>query len=573
MDKTYNIGLGGFSFIMEESAFNDLKNYIATLRQKWSEDEGREEIIADIEYRMGELLQEHLKGRAVANREDIKYLIDTMGMPNDLEDDDLSENYAENGFATGRTSPTNATTYANRKLYRDPYHCILGGVASGLANYFGIDRVWIRLALVLAPFLDIVMMGISTSSLIILYIIAWIVIPKATTVSDMLQAKGEPVNAETIKEFKAANGELLPPRESFFRSALKILLKIIILTIVISLGALALFTTFTIVGALFIYGGGSLNYFNTEIPPLFVENSWTFGVAGTALVLALVSITAGIILFTIKLISKNFKVNKAIKIAIPIILIGSIITLFTLAGIEARNFTAKSLKTNSIPLAATPNDTLIFSFNKEFDSNTFLDDDYAMADDKNTFDFINSKDAKIVVTKTSRGKNFKDAQETLSKLKFPIKVLSNEIEIPNYFTLGKNTPFRNQEVDYYIHLPNNVPFVVKGARFVEQRNQNHTYITSNESNKPNGTPRVFMFIDGELKCTNCTDDDVEDEDSTETDNDSISIDGENLKLKADGKNENVELEIPGKIKIEADGKQQKVKIKLPDGKEIVNISE
>lgn len=215
MDKTYNIGLGGFSFIMEESAFNDLKNYIATLRQKWSEDEGREEIIADIEYRMGELLQEHLKGRAVANREDIKYLIDTMGMPNDLEDDDLSENYAENGFATGRTTPTNST-YANRKLYRDPYHCILGGVASGLANYFGIDRVWIRLALVLAPFLDIVMMGISTSSLIILYIIAWIVIPKATTVSDMLQAKGEPVNAETIKEFKAANGELLPPRESFF---------------------------------------------------------------------------------------------------------------------------------------------------------------------------------------------------------------------------------------------------------------------------------------------------------------------------------------------------------------------
>ncbi|QAR31391.1 PspC domain-containing protein [Ornithobacterium rhinotracheale] len=568
MDKTYNIGLGGFSFIMEESAFNDLKNYIATLRQKWSEDEGREEIIADIEYRMGELLQEHLKGKEVADREDIKYLIYTMGMPNDLADDDLTENYAENGFSASRTSASTSTnTFANKKLYRNPYHRILGGVASGLANYFGIDRVWIRLALVLAPFLDIVMMGISTSSLIILYIIAWIVIPKATTVSDMLQAKGEPVNAETIKEFKAANGELPPPRESFFRSALKILLKIIILTILISLVAVVLFIGFTVIGAIF-FGSITIDYL-----PLLTENTWSFGVASTALIIALASIITGLILLSIKLISSSFRVHKAAKIAIPIILIGSIITLFTLAGIEARNFTAKSLKTNSIPLAATPNDTLIFSFNKEFDSNTFLDDDYAMVDNKNTFDFINSKDAKIVVTKTSRGKNFKDAQETLSKLKFPIKVLSNEIEIPNYFTLGKNTPFRNQEVDYYIHLPNNVPFVVKGARFVEQRNQNHTYITSNESNKPNGTPRVFMFIDGELKCTNCTDDDVEDEDSTETDNDSISIDGENLKLKADGKNENVELEIPGKIKIEADGKQQKVKIKLPDGKEIVNINE
>ncbi|MRI62822.1 PspC domain-containing protein [Ornithobacterium rhinotracheale] len=569
MDKTYNIGLGGFSFIMEEAAFNDLKNYIATLRQKWSADEDREEIIADIEYRMGELLQEHLKGRAVANRDDIKYLIDTMGMPNDLADDDLGENYAENGFAAGRHSATaSTTTFANKKLYRDPYHRVLGGVASGLANYFGIDRIWIRLALVLAPFLDIVMMGISTSSLIILYIIAWIVIPKATTVSDILQAKGEPVNAERIKEFKAANGELPPPKESFFRSALKILLKIIILTILISLGAFVLFIGFTIVGAIFFGSGIALDYL-----PLLTENTWAFGVASTALILALTSIATGLILLIIKLISNSFKVHKGVKIAIPAVFIGSIIILLSVVGNETRNFVSKSSKTITIPLTATPNDTLTFTFNKEFDSNIFLDDDYAMVDDKNTFDFINSKDAKIVVQKTSRGKNFKDAQENLSKLKFPIKVLSNEIEIPNYFTLGKNTPFRNQEVDYYIHLPNNVPFVVKGARFVEQRNQNHTYITSNESNKPNGTPRVFMFIDGELKCTNCTDDDVEDEDSTETDNDSISIDGENLKLKADGKNENVELEIPGKIKIEADGKNQKVKIKLPDGKEIVNISE
>ncbi|MRJ09880.1 PspC domain-containing protein [Ornithobacterium rhinotracheale] len=568
MDKTYNIGLGGFSFIMEEAAFNDLKNYIATLRQKWSADEDREEIIADIEYRMGELLQEHLKGRAVANRDDIKYLIDTMGMPNDLADDDLGENYAENGFAAGRHSATaSTTTFANKKLYRDPYHRVLGGVASGLANYFGIDRIWIRLALVLAPFLDIVMMGISTSSLIILYIIAWIVIPKATTVSDMLQAKGEPVNAERIKEFKAANGELPPPRESFFRSALKILLKIIILTILISLVAVVLFIGFTVIGAIF-FGSITIDYL-----PLLTENTWSFGVASTALIIALASIIAGLILLSIKLISSSFRVHKAAKIAIPAVFIGSIIILLSVVGNETRNFVSKSSKTITIPLTATPNDTLTFTFNKEFDSNIFLDDDYAMVDDKNTFDFINSKDAKIVVQKTSRGKNFKDSQENLNKLNFPIKVTPNEIKIPNYYTLGKNTPYRKQEVDYYIHLPNNVPFVVKGARFVEQRNQNHIYITSNESNNPDGTPRVFMFIDGKLKCINCTDNDVKDENESPIDNGSISIDGENLKLKADGKNENVELEIPGKIKIEADGKNQKVKIKLPDGKEIVNISE
>lgn len=569
MDKTHNIGLGGFSFIMEESAFNDLKNYIATLRQKWSADEDREEIIADIEYRMGELLQEHLKGRAVANRDDIKYLIDTMGMPNDMEDDDLSENYAENGFSAGTNSATaNTTTFANKKLYRDPYHRVLGGVASGLANYFGIDKIWIRLALVLAPFLDIVMMGISTSSLITLYIVAWIVIPKATTISDMLQAKGTPVNAETIKEFKATNGELSTPKDSFFRSVFMLFFKIIVLTILICLITFILFIGFTIAGSIFFGYGITLDYL-----PLLTENTWVLGVASIALVLAISSIIISLILLTIKLISSSFKVHKAVKIAIPVVFIGSIITLLIIAGNETRNFVSKSSKTITIPFNAIPNDTLSFTFNKEFDSNTFLDDDYAIVDGKNTFNFINSKEAKIEVKKTSRGKNFNDTQKSLNKLNFPIKVSPNEIKIPNYYTLGKKNPYRMQEVDYYIHMPNNVPFVVKGIRFVEQMNQNHIYMTSNKSSKPNGTLRVFMFIDGELKCINCTDNEVEDKDEIQIDNDSINIDGENLTLKADGKNENVQLEIPGKIKIEADGKNQKVKIKLPDGKEIVDISE
>ncbi|MRJ08241.1 PspC domain-containing protein [Ornithobacterium rhinotracheale] len=568
MDKTYNIGLGGFSFIMEEAAFNDLKNYIATLRQKWSADEDREEIIADIEYRMGELLQEHLKGRAVANRDDIKYLIDTMGMPNDLADDDLGENYAENGFAAGRHSATaSTTTFANKKLYRDPYHRVLGGVASGLANYFGIDRIWIRLALVLAPFLDIVMMGISTSSLIILYIIAWIVIPKATTVSDMLQAKGEPVNAERIKEFKAANGELPPPRESFFRSALKILLKIIILTILISLVAVVLFIGFTVIGAIF-FGSITIDYL-----PLLTENTWSFGVASTALIIALASIITGLILLSIKLISSSFRVHKAAKIAIPAVFIGSMIALLLVAGNEASNFTTKSSVNQKIGFTALPNDTITFSFNNEYESSTFVDDNFIIYRDIYNLNFINSKDAEIVIKKSSRGKNFKDAQEKLAKMNFPIKVSPNEIEIPNYFTLGKNVPLRKQKIELYIHMPNNVPFVVKGIQWITQFNQNHEYLSENKNVKTDGTPRVFMFIDGKLKCINCTDNDVKDENESPIDNDSLNIDGENLKLKADGKNENVELEIPGKIKIEANGKQQKVKIKLPDGKEIVNISE
>jgi phage shock protein C len=58
----------------------------------------------------------------------------------------------------------------NKKLYRDEYHKVLGGVCSGLAEYFEMDVTIVRL---LFAFTFIVM-GVG----IIPYIVLWIVLPK-----------------------------------------------------------------------------------------------------------------------------------------------------------------------------------------------------------------------------------------------------------------------------------------------------------------------------------------------------------------------------------------------------------
>jgi phage shock protein C len=58
----------------------------------------------------------------------------------------------------------------NKKLYRDEYHKVLGGVCSGLADYFDMDVTVVRLLFAFTFFI----MGVGLGT----YIILWIVLPK-----------------------------------------------------------------------------------------------------------------------------------------------------------------------------------------------------------------------------------------------------------------------------------------------------------------------------------------------------------------------------------------------------------
>jgi phage shock protein PspC (stress-responsive transcriptional regulator) len=58
----------------------------------------------------------------------------------------------------------------NKKLYRDEYHKVLGGVCSGLAEYFDMDVTVVRLLFAFT----VIIMGVG----IIPYIVLWIVLPK-----------------------------------------------------------------------------------------------------------------------------------------------------------------------------------------------------------------------------------------------------------------------------------------------------------------------------------------------------------------------------------------------------------
>lgn len=190
MNKTISIHIQGFPFILEEQAYEALHNYLNALRKVLKNEQGIDEIIQDIELRIVELLQEKVAIQQVVQLEQVSQIIQLLGSPDNFATTDGS---AEQQFTS--TGPEQVT--AEKRFFRDSENPVLGGVAGGVAAYFNIDVVFVRVFFVL--FTMVFGSGIP------IYIILWIVTPRAKTASEKLQMRGRAVNVENIKsEFKDA---------------------------------------------------------------------------------------------------------------------------------------------------------------------------------------------------------------------------------------------------------------------------------------------------------------------------------------------------------------------------------
>ncbi len=186
MNKTININLGGYFFHIDETAYQKLRRYLDAISKSLSDDpQGKNEIISDIETRISELLSEKITdARQVVNEQDINDIIKIMGEPEDYAESE--EGYAETKSTYQRRTNT------SKKLFRDREDRFISGVASGIAHYFDVDVVWIRIAFILTT----VFTGIG----LIGYIVLWIVTPEAKTTAEKLQMEGEKVNIDNIEK-------------------------------------------------------------------------------------------------------------------------------------------------------------------------------------------------------------------------------------------------------------------------------------------------------------------------------------------------------------------------------------
>jgi phage shock protein PspC (stress-responsive transcriptional regulator) len=187
MKKTVSITISGIIFNIEEDGYDVLRRYLDTISGYFTQSDGKDEIMADIEARIAELFQERMDDRKmVITAEDVEEVINVMGRPEEYvgEDTEFGSSTAGEGYRRR----------GSRRVYRDMEGNLIGGVCSGIAHYFGWDPLWIRLIWAL--------LAIGFGFGFLLYIILWIIIPEAKSTSEKLEMTGEAVNVENIKKKK-----------------------------------------------------------------------------------------------------------------------------------------------------------------------------------------------------------------------------------------------------------------------------------------------------------------------------------------------------------------------------------
>ena len=175
MKQVININFQGRVVPIEVTAFELLKNYTESLNRHFANEQGKEEIINDIESRIGELFQEKItKGATCITDDDVNAIIKNMGRPEEFEamDDTQFQSSASAAKEEQTTSSSHTSSTGNKRLFRDENDKVLGGVCSGLANYFNIDVVIARIIFVVLLFSGV---GFLT------YIIMWIAVPSSAT--------------------------------------------------------------------------------------------------------------------------------------------------------------------------------------------------------------------------------------------------------------------------------------------------------------------------------------------------------------------------------------------------------
>jgi phage shock protein PspC (stress-responsive transcriptional regulator) len=175
MKKVITANIGGRSFIIDEDAFAQLQDYLEHFKATITDPKDVEEVMADIEIRVAEILQEHLRNEMQSvNCAMVDIAITKLGKPKGWRDD--------------------LKTSWRRRLYRDPDHRLVGGVCSGIAAFFGFDIALVRLGFLLSLLFALTGLWV--------YFILWIVVPSARTVSEKLEMRGEPATAENIRNVK-----------------------------------------------------------------------------------------------------------------------------------------------------------------------------------------------------------------------------------------------------------------------------------------------------------------------------------------------------------------------------------
>jgi phage shock protein PspC (stress-responsive transcriptional regulator) len=510
MNKTLTVNIGGYVFTIEEEAYLMLNNYLQNIRMHFTNTRGQDEIMADIESRIAEMLREKTGGSAgIVTAADINIIMDQMGKPEDFAGEETSG---------GSGSESHGTAYIKKRVYRDSDDKIIGGVCSGIGHYFGIDPLWLRLGFG-ASFLFF-------GSGLLFYILLWVAIPEARSASEKLEMRGKKVDINAIgkqvsEEFdriknniKSEAGEvknnIKPKAENALHrvsdfigdvgmNLIKSLSKIIAYGFVF----IGMFVLIALLSS--IFGASHIIHFNIDdenlsysvrdlINVIFSDsNQVTLATIGLFLLIGVPLLM--VVYKGLRMLLKIKKRNPLFSmIATFLFLAGTAMIVYVLFLLNA-DFAKRGKITerksflpggNTLVIRSDAANDTFYADKDEDETELVFTRNIFLHIDKNTIalgniqlDILPSPNDSFAleVMRTARAKNSKEAYSRARNLNYSYTIKDSTLLLPRYFTSSNFNKFRGQKIKMHLYVPYGKTVVLNnsvGALLYDVKNTSNT---------------------------------------------------------------------------------------------------
>ena len=551
MNKTININLAGSFFHVDENAYAHLQKYLDAVRATLSPEDSIEEIMNDIEARIAELFSESITSNdQVITLSRVKEIIDIMGQPQDFDPEGAAESNAAEQYKS------------IKQLFRDEENKYLGGVASGLGHYLGIDCLWIRLIWLLLFFF-------SSGTFFMIYILFWILVPAAKSTSDKLKMKGEPINISNIEkrvkegydkfsdnmksvdydkygnQVKRGSNRVVEVIGNLLKGTLTVLAKL--------LGVLMLiFSITSLLGLAFgLFSAGSLEFWGQADLIQYYQAVSVAQIPFWAL-LTIVFLAVGIpfialFIVGLKLLIPNLKsMGWTPKILIFALWIASILALIFFGAKHATFSSVTGQFQREIPLPISKNDSLTLIMNQSLLSGRYSerDDDFKIKMDADNNPSIVTNNVRLIVRSTQKEEGFikvdsyadgatlDEAQDKAMQINYHIQYTDGVLELDPFLTTDLAHKYRDQHVEVIVYLPT-------GSVLWADHNT-HSYHQNTRAYNDlldSGYEGHYMqVLDRELICLDCSSEENESNGADDQENDiqniNIQIEG-NIKTQVE----------------------------------------
>lgn len=476
MKKIININLSSRLIPIEDSAYEILRQYLDSLKRYFSQEEGADEIVGDIESRIAEVFQDKIrKGAHCITDEDVQAIKTSMGTPEQFGDEPV------NNTKESKTSSSHES-YAHygrprKRFYRDSESKVLGGVCSGLGSYFNVDPVVFRIVFALMA------VGLWGGG-ILLYFILWFATPEAVTAAEKLEMRGERVDLNNIKatvqeemntfrgrmermgddvrNFSEGRGKQFgrdagTAIEGFFRGLANVIAfvakgfflfiaVVILFTIVVGLIGAAAFSAvlFPIKELIFDAGAQSMLF-------------WP----AIALIIGIPILT--LIMFLVRKMTGTKQTNKYAGYTLGFFwLLGVVFTVWLSVSLS-KDFNGPRVKETETFALIQPNQKLIIQKAEDvldmdevniFDGNLrVLDDTAIIRDIRIEVKKSDTDSFRVDVERSAHGRTAAQAKTLAREIQFQLHQNDSVLLIPSGFSIPRNSIYRRQSIRLIIFVP------------------------------------------------------------------------------------------------------------------------